>query len=216
MISALSMPCIEVMPRLLWPSWRWITTSGTPPAPRVHAHFAPPAALVVPDEQRTAAAIEIRLSEAQRFLDAQPGAPQHHDHAPGPVTVRAVAGGAHDGDDLFDGGRAWRAAGVKSRHRRRAIRRRPARSSSSSHMSPPRPVERPLIARVSRVHASDFRFAYGAAAAPDRLAPSRLPRSSSGVKKRWVACHGDASGSPATRAARRRGPAERPGRSLRA
>src|SRR4051794_40750262 len=32
MISALSMPWryTDVMPRLLWPSWRWMTTSGTP------------------------------------------------------------------------------------------------------------------------------------------------------------------------------------------
>src|SRR5919201_1400863 len=32
MISALSMPCryTEVMPRLVWPSWRWMTISGTP------------------------------------------------------------------------------------------------------------------------------------------------------------------------------------------
>ena len=31
MISALSMSCryTEVMPRLLWPSWRWMTSSGT-------------------------------------------------------------------------------------------------------------------------------------------------------------------------------------------
>jgi hypothetical protein len=32
MISSLSMPCryTDVMPRLLWPSWRWMTISGTP------------------------------------------------------------------------------------------------------------------------------------------------------------------------------------------
>jgi hypothetical protein len=31
MISAWSMPCryIDVMPTLLWPSWRWMTISGT-------------------------------------------------------------------------------------------------------------------------------------------------------------------------------------------
>jgi hypothetical protein len=35
----------------------------------------------MPHEQRTAAVIEIDLGQVQRFLDAQPGAPQDHNQA---------------------------------------------------------------------------------------------------------------------------------------
>jgi hypothetical protein len=61
-------------------------------------------------------------------LNAQPGSPQDHDQSTQPTAVRVVAGGAHDGDDLFHlrriGGIAQslvvrRSAGVESRHRRR-------------------------------------------------------------------------------------------------
>ena len=71
--------------------------------------------------------IEIALGERERFLDAQAGAPQDHDQPAQAATVRAVAGGAHDGDDLFDLRRigrvaqalvARRATGVESRQRR--------------------------------------------------------------------------------------------------
>ena len=185
------------MPRLLWPSWRWITISGTPfashldgvrvpqlvrreappdtgrdrrpaqvaagggagpltptrragenaeersdgkfdsrlepglqlgPAPRVHPDLAAPSALAATDQHGAAALIEIGLSERERLVDAQPGAPENHDQAAQPAAVIAVTGRAHDGDDLLDLGRiggvpqtlvARRATGVESRHRRR-------------------------------------------------------------------------------------------------
>jgi hypothetical protein len=42
-------------------------------------------------------------------VDAQPGTPQHDDQPAQPAPVHAVAGGAHDGDDLLDG---WWVGGV--------------------------------------------------------------------------------------------------------
>jgi hypothetical protein len=45
--------------------------------------------------------IEIGFGEGERFLGAQPGAPRDHDQAAQPAAVRAIAGGAHDGDDLL-------------------------------------------------------------------------------------------------------------------
>ena len=138
-----------MMPRLLWPSWRWMTISGTPsrasstawacrswcrarvaarPSPAVHADLATPSSLAATDEHGTAALIEIGLSKRQRFLNAQPGSPQDHYQPTQPTTVRVVTGGVHDGDDLFHLRRigriaqtlvAWGVAGVESRHRRR-------------------------------------------------------------------------------------------------
>ena len=70
--------------------------------------------------------IEVGFGEGQGLVDAGAGSPQDHDQSAEPAAVRAVAGGAHDGDDLLDLGRvggvalalvAWRAAGVKPRHR---------------------------------------------------------------------------------------------------
>jgi hypothetical protein len=37
-------------------------------------------ALAVANQQRSAAVVEIVLGERERFLDAEPGAPQHDDH----------------------------------------------------------------------------------------------------------------------------------------
>jgi hypothetical protein len=76
---------------------------------------------------RLAARIEIGLGERERFVDAQPSAPEDHDQAAQLTDVTAVAGRVHDGDGLFDSGRiggaaqtlvARRATGVKARHRR--------------------------------------------------------------------------------------------------
>jgi hypothetical protein len=47
--------------------------------------------------------------KGEGFADAKPGAPQHDDQATQPRAVGVVAGGAHDGDDLFD---RWRVSGV--------------------------------------------------------------------------------------------------------
>jgi hypothetical protein len=98
------------------------------PARFVHADLAAAAALAAAHEQRPAPAVQVGFGERQRLVDTQPRAPEHDDQGPKPTPVRAVARGAHDGDDLLDGRRigriaeplvARRAAGVKSRHRRR-------------------------------------------------------------------------------------------------
>jgi hypothetical protein len=74
------------------------------PGPVVHADLAAPAALAAADEQRSAARVEVGLGERERLVDAQAGAPEHDDQAAQPAAVDAVAGTAHDGDDLLDRG----------------------------------------------------------------------------------------------------------------
>jgi hypothetical protein len=49
------------------------------PRPFVHADFAAWAALAASDQERAAAAVEIELGERQRFVAAQPGAPEDDD-----------------------------------------------------------------------------------------------------------------------------------------
>jgi hypothetical protein len=49
-------------------------------APLVHADRAAAAALAVAHEDRADAWVEVVLGEGERLLDAQAGAPQHHDH----------------------------------------------------------------------------------------------------------------------------------------
>jgi hypothetical protein len=80
-----------------------------------------------PDEQLTAALIEIGLRKVERFLDAQPGSPQDRDQPAQRPAVGVVTGGAHDGDDLPDLGRvgriaetlvARRSTGMEPGHRR--------------------------------------------------------------------------------------------------
>jgi hypothetical protein len=98
------------------------------PAPLVHANLAAPTALAAPNKQRAASAVQVGLAKRQRLLDAQPGPPQHDDHAAQPTSVTAIAGRTHDGDDLLDGRRvrriaqafvAGRATDVEPRHGRR-------------------------------------------------------------------------------------------------
>ena len=75
------------------------------PAPGVHADLAPAAALAAPDEQRAAALVKIGLGERERFVDAQPCAPQDDDQRAEPAAVRIATGGAHRSDDFLDLGR---------------------------------------------------------------------------------------------------------------
>jgi hypothetical protein len=98
------------------------------PSPVVHADLAAAAALATADEHCAAAGVEVSLGERERFVDAQPGAPEHNDQPSHPQAVRRGAGPAHDGDDLLDGGWirgiptalvARRSAGVEARHRGR-------------------------------------------------------------------------------------------------
>jgi hypothetical protein len=72
--------------------------------------------------------IEIAFCERERLLYAQPRSPHDHDQSAQPAAVRAVAGGAHDGGDLFDLGRVGgvaqalvcrRVSCVEAGHRRR-------------------------------------------------------------------------------------------------
>jgi hypothetical protein len=47
------------------------------PGPVVHADLAAAAALAAADEHCAAAGVEVSLGERERFVDAQPGAPEH-------------------------------------------------------------------------------------------------------------------------------------------
>jgi hypothetical protein len=98
------------------------------PTPGVHADLSTPTSLSSADEQGASSLIEISLGERKRFLDAQSRSPQDDDQPAQPPAVRGVAGGAHDGDDLFHLRRirrvaqtlvARRSTGVKSGHGRR-------------------------------------------------------------------------------------------------
>jgi hypothetical protein len=98
------------------------------PGPVVHADLAAATALTAADEHCAAVGVEVSLAEGERFVDAQPGAPEDHDQTAHPEAVRRGAGLSHDGDDLLDGRRiggiatplaARRAAAVEARHRGR-------------------------------------------------------------------------------------------------
>ena len=98
------------------------------PSPIVHPDLPPSPSLAATDEQRAAAAIEIRLAQRERFVDAHAGAPQHNKQSAKPTTVQTIAGDPHDRNDLLDGGRVGRISqafvtrgttGVKAGHRRR-------------------------------------------------------------------------------------------------
>jgi hypothetical protein len=77
-------------------------------APVVHADLATAAALAAADQHRAASRIEVELTEIERFLDAQPGPPEHRDQPAGSVSVSPVAAAAHDRDDLLGARRVRR------------------------------------------------------------------------------------------------------------
>jgi hypothetical protein len=114
--------------------------------PGVYADPAAPSSLAATDEQGPAVLIEIGLGKRQRLLDAQPGSPQDHDQAAQPAAMRVVSRGTHDGDDLLHPWRIGRIAQTLLRGGRPPWNpgmvagdlRRPARSSSSSDVRPPR------------------------------------------------------------------------------
>jgi hypothetical protein len=79
-------------------------------------------------QQRPPLLVEVVLGERERLLDAQTGAPQHHDHRPDAPAVPVIRGVAQDRHDLVHRRRvgriahplvARRAAGVVARHRHR-------------------------------------------------------------------------------------------------
>jgi hypothetical protein len=51
------------------------------PRPRIHADFAPTSSLAATHEQRAAPVVKVGFAERERFLDAQPRAPEDHDQA---------------------------------------------------------------------------------------------------------------------------------------
>ena len=96
--------------------------------PGVHADLAAAAALAVAHEQRPAPGVEVAFAERERFLDAQPAAPEHDDQGAQASAVAVGAGLAHHRDDLLHGRRigwvaqplvARRTAGVVAGERRR-------------------------------------------------------------------------------------------------
>src|ERR687898_260862 len=129
---------MDVMPRLVWPSWRWMTISGTPSRAISTAcawrswwgakrRRTPASRATRRSSERAAAGAQVGLCQGERLADAQPGAPEHDDQAAQPPAVDAVAGAAHHGHDLFDRGRvcgvadpfvARRPAGMELRQRR--------------------------------------------------------------------------------------------------
>jgi hypothetical protein len=67
-------------------------------------------------EDGAAALIEVCLTQRERFVDAQPRAPEHDDERAQPRPVDVAAGVSHDGDDLGDGGRVgWIALALVAR-----------------------------------------------------------------------------------------------------
>ena len=60
------------------------------PGPAVHADLAAATALPAADEDRAAAGVEVSLGERERFVDAQPGAPEHDDHSAHPQAMGLV------------------------------------------------------------------------------------------------------------------------------
>jgi hypothetical protein len=63
------------------------------PRPRVHADLAALAALAATDENRAARRVEVALGQPQRFVDAQPGAPEHDEWSAQTKSVGTVARG---------------------------------------------------------------------------------------------------------------------------
>ena len=80
------------------------------PAPPVHPYLAPSAALALAHLHRTTPLVEVILAQRERFLNAQPRAPEHHDHRTQPPSVAIGDRVAHYRDDLIDGGRVRRVA----------------------------------------------------------------------------------------------------------
>src|SRR5215212_9576832 len=70
------------------------------PAPGVHADLASAATLALAHEQRPPPQVEVALARRERFLDAEPGAPEHDDHRPQATAVAIVGSSAHHRDDL--------------------------------------------------------------------------------------------------------------------
>jgi hypothetical protein len=125
----------------------------------------------------------------------RPVSPHDHNQSPQPTAVRAVPGGAHDGDDLFNLRRigrvtqtfvAGRVTGMEARHRRR----RPTSTgtveqqlghdpSSGSWNEPDYPPTR-RTADPSPI-GPRYRFRQRAAVKHDPRQLSRLPRYSSAV-----------------------------------
>ena len=69
-----------------------------------------PAALAVADQNHPKPPVEVVLGHGERLVDAQPGAPEQHDQRPQAGAMGAVAGPAHDSDDLLHCGRIARVA----------------------------------------------------------------------------------------------------------
>src|SRR3954463_320846 len=87
-----------------------------PPPPLVHPAPAPPAALAVADQDRSAPVVEVVLGERERLLNAQPGAPEDNDHRSHAPAVAVIGGLAHDRHDLVDRGRVrWVAHALVAR-----------------------------------------------------------------------------------------------------
>jgi len=72
------------------------------PGPGVDADLAALAAFAVAHEDG-AGAIKVALGEGECFADPEAGAPKNDDQSAHPEAVGAIAGAAHDRDDLLNG-----------------------------------------------------------------------------------------------------------------
>src|SRR5436305_3380746 len=80
------------------------------PPPAVHPDLAPPAPFASADQDRTCYPVKVGLGERERLADPQTGPPEHNDQSPQPDSLRSLAGGPHDRDDLLHRGRVRRIA----------------------------------------------------------------------------------------------------------
>src|SRR6266511_794946 len=113
-------PVLEPGPKLL-------------PAPLVHPHLAPPAALAAADQHRPAGGLQISLPKRERLRDPKPGAPKDDHKSAEAKPRRAIAGPAHDRDDLLDPRRVGRVSpALVSRRTTGAVSRQGGRRATAA------------------------------------------------------------------------------------
>ena len=123
------------------------------PAPAVHTDLAPLAALATADKHGAGDAVEIAFGQREGLADPQLGSPEHDDERSDAQALRRLAGGAHDGHELFDGRRVGRIAaalvarraaapmtGHGGRRTAAASRVEQQRSSHAAELRPTRPL----------------------------------------------------------------------------
>jgi hypothetical protein len=78
------------------------------PGPAVHPDLSAFPDFASPNQHGTARAVKIGFGKIECLADPQPGAPEQHDQSSQTRAIWPAASGAHNGDDLLDGGRIGR------------------------------------------------------------------------------------------------------------